>query len=208
MEQKPSDITAELDKFLAPYLFPDRDDGSDPRLCPKCGNGKLALRGGRFGAFVACSNYPECKFTRKFAQPGGADGMTSDGPEVLGKHPETGRGDQPEVGTLWPLCRNGRGQGGGARLDPQGYPFGRFRPRLGRPAVVAAAHHRLAPGKRRAGDRQHRPLWPLSGASGQICPPAVDRRRLRNRDERRCRQARRGGQRQWPCAQWRFARTV
>ena len=90
MEQKPSEITAELDLFLAPYLFPEREDGTDPRICPKCSTGKLALRGGRFGAFVACSNYPECKFTRKFGQPGGSDGMTSDGPEILGAHPETG----------------------------------------------------------------------------------------------------------------------
>jgi DNA topoisomerase-1 len=71
MEQKPSDITAELDKFLAPYLFPEREDGTRPAHLPEMRHGKLALRGGRFGAFVACSNYPECKFTRKFAQPGG-----------------------------------------------------------------------------------------------------------------------------------------
>jgi DNA topoisomerase-1 len=68
MEQKPSDITAQLDIFLEPYLFPAKEDGSDPRTCPQCADGKLALRGGRFGAFVACSNYPECKFTRRFAQ--------------------------------------------------------------------------------------------------------------------------------------------
>ena len=90
MEQKPSEITAELDIFLSPYLFPERDDGSDPRLCPKCGEGRLALRGGKFGAFVACSNYPECKFTRKFAQPGGANDAVDTGPEVLGTHPVTG----------------------------------------------------------------------------------------------------------------------
>ncbi|RYD47743.1 MAG: type I DNA topoisomerase, partial [Sphingomonadales bacterium] len=74
MEQKPSEITAALDQFLAPYLFPPKADGSDPRLCPKCGEGQLALRGGKFGAFVACSNYPECKYTRRFAQPGGESG--------------------------------------------------------------------------------------------------------------------------------------
>ena len=90
MEQKPSEITSELDVFLSPYLFPEREDGSDPRLCPKCGEGRLALRGGKFGAFVACSNYPECKFTRKFAQPGGANDAVDTGPEVLGAHPETG----------------------------------------------------------------------------------------------------------------------
>ena len=70
MEQQPSAITAELDTFLAPYLFPAKADGGDPRLCPNCGEGQLALRGGKFGAFIACSNYPECKYTRRFAQPG------------------------------------------------------------------------------------------------------------------------------------------
>ncbi|WP_374543454.1 type I DNA topoisomerase [Sphingorhabdus sp.] len=122
MEQKPSDITAELDKFLAPYLFPDRDDGSDPRLCPKCGNGKLALRGGRFGAFVACSNYPECKFTRKFAQPGGADGMTSDGPEVLGKHPETGEEISRKSGRFGPYVEMGEGKEAARASIPKDIP--------------------------------------------------------------------------------------
>src|SRR3546814_3841556 len=58
MEQKPSEITAALDEFLGAYLFPDKGDGSDPRLCPNCGTGRLALRGGKFGPFIACSNYP------------------------------------------------------------------------------------------------------------------------------------------------------
>ncbi len=83
MEQKPSEVTAALDEFLSPFLFPEREDGSDPRLCPNCGNGRLALRGGKFGAFVACSNYPDCKYTRKFGQ-GGTEETVSDGPQELG----------------------------------------------------------------------------------------------------------------------------
>jgi len=83
MEQKPSEVTAALDEFLAPWLYPPREDGSDPRVCPACGNGRLSLRGGKFGAFVACSNYPECRYTQKFGQ-GGADGQASDGPQDLG----------------------------------------------------------------------------------------------------------------------------
>lgn len=122
MEQKPSDITAELDKFLAPYLFPEREDGSDPRLCPKCGKGKLALRGGRFGAFVACSDYPECKFTRKFAQPGGADGMTSDGPEVLGTHPETGLEVSRKSGRFGPYVEMGEGKEAARASIPKDIP--------------------------------------------------------------------------------------
>ncbi|HEY0630132.1 MAG TPA: type I DNA topoisomerase [Sphingomicrobium sp.] len=81
MEQKPSDVTAALDEFLSPYLFPDKGDGSDPRLCPLCGTGKLGLRGGKFGAFVACSNYPECKYTRRFGQ---GEEAASEGPADIG----------------------------------------------------------------------------------------------------------------------------
>jgi DNA topoisomerase-1 len=83
MERQPSEVTAALDEFLAPFLFPEREDGADPRRCPACGNGRLALRGGKFGAFVACSNYPECKYTQKFGQPGG-DGGVNEGPTELG----------------------------------------------------------------------------------------------------------------------------
>ena len=82
MDQKPSEITQALDEFLAPWLYPPRDDGTDPRACPQCGNGRLSLRGGRFGAFVACSNYPDCKYTQKFGQ--GGEQEQSEGPTDLG----------------------------------------------------------------------------------------------------------------------------
>jgi DNA topoisomerase I len=109
MEQKPSEVTAELDIFLSPYLFPEREDGTDPRLCPKCGNGRLALRGGKFGAFVACSNYPECKYTRKFAQPGGENAEDT-GPEILGQHPETGLEVTRKSGRFGPYYEMGEGK--------------------------------------------------------------------------------------------------
>jgi DNA topoisomerase-1 len=89
MEQQPSAITAALDDFLSPWLFPDKDDGTDPRLCPACGEGRLSLRGGRFGAFVACSNYPGCKFTRRFGQ-GGEEAGAEAGPTLLGTDPASG----------------------------------------------------------------------------------------------------------------------
>jgi DNA topoisomerase-1 len=110
MEQKPSEVTAELDTFLAPYLFPDKGDGSDPRLCPNCGNGKLALRGGRFGAFIACSNYPECKFTRRFAQPGGANEGADAGPEEIGTDPATGEAITKRSGRFGPYIQLGEGK--------------------------------------------------------------------------------------------------
>jgi len=109
MEQKPSEVTAALDQFLAPYLFPDKGDGSDPRACPACGQGKLALRGGKFGAFVACSNYPECKYTRRFGQAG-EEGEADTGPEELGADPATGEAVTRRSGRFGPYVQLGEGK--------------------------------------------------------------------------------------------------
>lgn len=106
MEQKPSDIMGEIDEFLAPLLFPENADGSDPRLCPKCGEGRLSLRGGRFGPFIACSNYPECKYTRKFAQPGGDNGAGGEDAE-LGVDPVSGLMVQRKSGRFGPYVQLG-----------------------------------------------------------------------------------------------------
>ncbi len=108
MEQQPSGITAELDIFLAPYLFPQRADGGDPRLCPNCGAGQLSLRGGRFGAFIACSNYPDCKYTRRFAQ--GGEASEDSGPETLGNDPATGLPVERKSGRFGPYIQLGEGK--------------------------------------------------------------------------------------------------
>lgn len=108
MERKPSEVTEALDEFLSDYLFPPKEDGSDPRLCPKCQEGRLSLRGGRYGAFIACSNYPECKFTRKFAQPGGSADGAEDG--EIGKHPETGEAITRKAGRFGPYIQMGEGK--------------------------------------------------------------------------------------------------
>ncbi len=86
MEQKPWDVEKALDEYLADHLFPPRADGTDPRNCPSCGNGRLALKVGKFGPFISCSNYPECRFTRQFAGANGEDA----GPQNLGADPATG----------------------------------------------------------------------------------------------------------------------
>ena len=108
MLKKPSEVTEALDEFLSDYLFPPREDGTDPRQCPQCSVGRLALRGGKFGAFVACSNYPECKFTRKFAQPGGADEGAA--PAEIGKDPATGEPITRHVGRFGPYIQQGSGK--------------------------------------------------------------------------------------------------
>ncbi|PPB79846.1 DNA topoisomerase I [Albidovulum inexpectatum] len=67
-----SEVLEKIDEFLAPHLYPPREDGSDPRLCPGCGKGRLSLRTARSGgAFIGCSNYPECRYTRPLSAPSG-----------------------------------------------------------------------------------------------------------------------------------------
>jgi DNA topoisomerase I len=114
MEKLPSEVTEALDEYLSDFLFPPKDDGSDPRACPLCAsegraNGRLALRGGKFGAFVACVNYPECKYTRRFAQPGGeGEGGADDG--IIGQHPETGEDIHRKTGRFGPYVQMGDGK--------------------------------------------------------------------------------------------------
>ncbi len=79
-ELRISEVLDKLDAALAPQLYPEREDGSDPRACPLCGDGKLHLKTSRSGGFVGCSNYPECRYTRPIG--GGEDGNGGD--RVLG----------------------------------------------------------------------------------------------------------------------------
>ncbi len=77
-----SEVLTKIDEFLAPHLYPVRADGSDPRICPTCGTGRLHLKTARSGgAFIGCGNYPECRFTRAIS--GGDEGGSSDG-RILG----------------------------------------------------------------------------------------------------------------------------
>ncbi len=62
-----AEIIDALNEALAPKLFPPREDGGDPRACPACGEGRLSLKFGRFGAFIGCSRYPACRYTRPVA---------------------------------------------------------------------------------------------------------------------------------------------
>ncbi|MCR9214862.1 MAG: type I DNA topoisomerase [Proteobacteria bacterium] len=87
-ELRVSDVLEELNRVLAPHVFPETEDGKDPRACPKCDEGRLSLKTGRFGAFIGCSNYPECRFTRQLGETTEeADATASDGPKELGIDP-------------------------------------------------------------------------------------------------------------------------
>jgi DNA topoisomerase-1 len=77
-----------LDEALAPFLYPPKADGSDVRVCPTCGTGRLSMKTSRFGPFVGCSNYPECRYTRPIGQA--EDGEQASGDRELGVDPDTG----------------------------------------------------------------------------------------------------------------------
>lgn len=88
-----SEVLDTLDRELGPHFFPEDDSGHDPRQCPTCGAGRLSLKLGKFGAFIGCSNYPECRFTRPLSMSG--EGQESqepmmDGPKDLGTDPTSG----------------------------------------------------------------------------------------------------------------------
>ncbi len=100
-----------LNELLGPHIFPARADGGDPRLCPSCGKGQLSLKLGKFGAFIGCANYPECKFTRVLA-PNGADGADRERPGVvvLGQDPETGDEITLRTGRFGDYVQQGEGE--------------------------------------------------------------------------------------------------
>ncbi len=104
------EVLTALDDLLAPHIYPPREDGGDPRLCPVCGTGRLSLRLGKFGAFIGCSNYPECKNTRPLsaANGGGPEG----GSRQLGQDPATGLEVTLRTGRFGPYVQLGEGKDG------------------------------------------------------------------------------------------------
>ncbi|MFK7763217.1 MAG: type I DNA topoisomerase [Roseobacter sp.] len=85
-----TEVLEKINEVLEPHLFPANEDGSDPRLCPNCGAGRLSMRTARSGgAFIGCSNYPECRYTRAFGPPGQEDtsGIPPEG-KLLGEDAE------------------------------------------------------------------------------------------------------------------------
>ncbi len=78
------EVLEKIDEFLAPHLYPPREDGSDPRICPTCGEGRLNLKTARSGgAFIGCTNYPNCRYTRALSGANGEDAGAAE--RVLGE---------------------------------------------------------------------------------------------------------------------------
>ncbi|HEV8680170.1 MAG TPA: type I DNA topoisomerase [Stellaceae bacterium] len=104
-----------LDAELGPHFFPangpDNPTGRDPRLCPVCGKGRLSLKLGRFGAFIGCANYPECRYTRAFGID--AEGETGGADMVLGSDPASGHSVSLKKGPYGHYLQLGEAENGG-----------------------------------------------------------------------------------------------
>ena len=101
-----------LNELLGPHIFPEPQDGGDPRACPSCTNGRLSLKVGKFGAFIGCSNYPECRYTRQLADTNGEKASLSGEAKVLGADPETGLEITLRIGRFGPYVQLGESDGG------------------------------------------------------------------------------------------------
>jgi DNA topoisomerase-1 len=90
-ELRVSEVLDNLNEILGPYVFPKKEDGSDPRKCPECDDGIISLKVGRFGAFIGCSNYPDCSYTRQFSNlSNGEEKSPKDDNRALGIDPDSG----------------------------------------------------------------------------------------------------------------------
>ena len=111
-----------LNELLGPHIFPERGEGVDPRLCPLCGQGQLSLKLGKYGAFIGCSRYPECKFSRVLA-PTGAESAEGDRPgvRVLGEDPATGEEITLRNGRFGDYVQQGEGEKPKRSSLPRGF---------------------------------------------------------------------------------------
>jgi len=103
------EVLDSLDTALAPFLYPPKADGGDARVCPTCGTGGLSLKTSRFGPFVGCSNYPECRYTRPIGQAEGENGAGENGDRELGTDPATGETVYLKSGRFGPYVQLGEG---------------------------------------------------------------------------------------------------
>jgi DNA topoisomerase-1 len=115
-----SEVLDALNDMLADHIFPAKADGSDPRRCPTCGTGTLSLKLGKFGAFIGCSNYPECRHTMQLSDAAtGAEVATGDG--VIGDDPETGQKVYLKSGRFGPYVQLGDGDAPKRSSLPKGW---------------------------------------------------------------------------------------
>ena len=121
MEIRNTQILDTMNDVLGAHIFRDTGQG-DPRQCPKCGEGRLSLKTGRYGAFVGCTRYPECRFTRPFA---GEQAEQGDIERILGQDPETGLDVHVKDGRFGPYIQLGEAVEKGEKPKRAGIPKGK-----------------------------------------------------------------------------------
>ncbi len=121
-ELRVTNVLDALNEVLAPLVFPKREDGSDPRICQVCGTGNLSLKLGKYGAFVGCSNYPECNYTRQLTSDGAeAEAAALNEPKALGADPMTGEELTLRSGRFGPYIQRGEGKDAKRSSLPKGW---------------------------------------------------------------------------------------
>jgi DNA topoisomerase-1 len=109
-----------INALLEHHFFPPREDGKSARLCPACNKGQLAIKAGRTGAFIGCSDYPECSYTRPLSAGGGHGDIAISGPQELGADPATGQMITLRQGPFGPYVQLGEVEGEGkAKTKPK-----------------------------------------------------------------------------------------
>ena len=83
------DVMKTLDSELEKLFFTPDENGQIQRICSKCETGHLELKLGKFGPFIGCNNYPDCRYTRQIVAAGESDddGQELDGDKLLGTDP-------------------------------------------------------------------------------------------------------------------------
>lgn len=170
-ELRTTQVLDSLNELLGPHIFPAKEDGGDPRGCPSCSNGLLSLKVGKFGAFIGCSNYPECRFTRTLTPPNGeAQQGAQPGVKVLGQDPATGAEITLRDGRFGAYVQEGEQEEGSAEKPKRAsLPKNIRADELTLQQAVALLS---LPEKSPNIQHQVRRLLPILGAMGPMCSTA------------------------------------
>jgi DNA topoisomerase-1 len=119
-ELRTTQVLDAINESLGPHIFPDKGDGSDPRACPSCADGRISLKTSKFGAFIGCSNYPNCRYTRQLSTQAN-EGDAASGDRVLGSDPQTGLEVSLRAGRFGPYVQLGDGDKPKRSSVPKGW---------------------------------------------------------------------------------------
>ncbi|MEO0820602.1 MAG: type I DNA topoisomerase [Pseudomonadota bacterium] len=126
-ELRISEVLDTINEALGPHLFPDKGDGTDPRACPLCSTGRLSIKTSSKtqSAFIGCTNYPECRYTRPFGVPENDEEIANPDGKLLGTCPETGQPVSLRSGRFGPYVQRGEQEEGGEKPKRASVPKGK-----------------------------------------------------------------------------------